>query len=486
VDAADERKGLPPPTEYVDLLEESADDLYEHAPVGYFSSLLDGTIVKANATLLSWIGRVREDVVRRMRIHDLLAPGARIYYETHYAPLLVMQGSVSEIAVELVHADGERRSVLMTSTLVRDQQGRPKLVRTTAFDASDRRRYERELLRARADAEARARAVVALEHSTEGVLLVDGGGKIALVNPRAADILSLDPADAVGRAVDEALRGWSVLATRVTVAGRDANPAAEVVPLAAGDTEERWLSVTAVDAGDAVVYTLRDVTADRKLEQLRADLVTIVSHELRTPLTGVYGAAQTLIGRYDSLADDVRKELVAVIAEQTQRLERIVDQMLLARRLDTENVTVRDDIFDASDVFDTIVQPLPTEQRQRLLVTCPSRVLVRGDLDWLRQVIANLVDNALKYSDGGIRLAVEARDLSARFTVSDDGPGIPAGERTRVFEKFYRLDPEQLTGVGGTGLGLYIARELVDRMGGRISLLPRDRGTTFVVDLPTG
>jgi signal transduction histidine kinase len=259
-----------------------------------------------------------------------------------------------------------------------------------------------------------------------------------------------------------------------------------VVPLAAGDTEERWLSVTAVDAGDAVVYTLRDVTADRKLEQLRADLVTIVSHELRTPLTGVYGAAQTLIGRYDSLTDDVRKELVAVIAEQTQRLERIVDQMLLARRLDTENVTVRDDIFDASDVFDTIVQPLPTEQRQRLLVTCPSRVLVRGDLDWLRQVIANLVDNALKYSDGGIRLAVEARDLSARFTVSDDGPGIPAGERTRVFEKFYRLDPEQLTGVGGTGLGLYIARELVDRMGGRISLLPRDRGTTFVVDLPTG
>jgi PAS domain S-box-containing protein len=472
--------------EYAGLLEESAEDLYENAPVGYFSSLLDGTIVKANATLLRWTGHSQEDVCGRMRMHDLLAPGARIYYETHYAPLLVMQGRVSEIAVELIGVDSSRLPVLLSSTLLRDEEGRPKLVRTTVFDASERRRYERELLRARADAETRAQAVVALEHSTEGVLLVDGRGRIALLNPRAAEILSIHPAAAVGRTAEEAIGGWGALAARVSVAGGDSHPAAEVILFTAEGEEERWLSVTAVGAGDAIVYTLRDVTADRKLEQLRADLVTIVSHELRTPLTGVYGAARTLLARYDSLGEDVRKELIAVVVDQTARLERIVDQMLLTRRLDSEDVVAHDDVFDASDVFDTILRSLPAEQRRRVVLTCPAGILVRGDLDWTRQVISNLVDNALKYSEADIRLGVEARELSVRFTVSDDGPGIPAAERIRVFEKFYRLDPAQIGGVGGTGLGLYIVQELVNRMGGRTGLVPRDRGTTFFVDLPAG
>jgi signal transduction histidine kinase len=106
------------------------------------------------------------------------------------------------------------------------------------------------------------------------------------------------------------------------------------------------------------------------------------------------------------------------------------------------------------------------------------------DLDRLRQVVGNLVDNALKYSAGEVRLATAARELTVRITVSDDGPGIPDSERELVFEKFFRLDPGQRSGVGGTGLGLYIARELTERMGGRIGLLPRDRGTTVFLELP--
>src|SRR5581483_257458 len=104
-----------------DLLEESVEELYEHAPAGYFSTLADGKIVKANATLLGWLGYERDDLVGRRRLHDLLPPGARIYYETHYAPLLQMQGSVSEIALELLRADGSRLPVLLNSTLVRDE-----------------------------------------------------------------------------------------------------------------------------------------------------------------------------------------------------------------------------------------------------------------------------------------------------------------------------------------------------------------------------
>ncbi len=99
-------------------------------------------------------------------------------------------------------------------------------------------------------------------------------------------------------------------------------------------------------------------------------------------------------------------------------------------------------------------------------------------------MLASLVDNALKYSTGPVHVGVASRHASVRFSVTDEGPGIPDGERERVFEKFYRLDPDQQRGVGGTGLGLYIARELVARMNGRIGLLPSERGTTVFVDLP--
>jgi len=139
----------PRPAVHEALLEESAEDLYEHAPCGYLSTLPGGLIVKVNQTFLAWTGHAREDLVGRRRFQDLLTPGGRIYHETHYAPLLQMQGAVREIAVDVVRADGSRLPMLVNSVLRRDAEGAPLLVRTTAFDATDRKRYERELLAAR-------------------------------------------------------------------------------------------------------------------------------------------------------------------------------------------------------------------------------------------------------------------------------------------------------------------------------------------------
>jgi PAS domain S-box-containing protein len=135
------------------LPEESAEELYEGAPCGYLSARPDGTILRVNQTLLGWTGYRREDLVGRKRFQDLLSPGGRIYHETHYAPLLRMQGTVREIAVEIVCADGRRLPALVNSVLHLDAQGQPRVVRTTVFDATDRKEYERELLRARQKAE---------------------------------------------------------------------------------------------------------------------------------------------------------------------------------------------------------------------------------------------------------------------------------------------------------------------------------------------
>ncbi|MFB0614702.1 PP2C family protein-serine/threonine phosphatase [Streptomyces sp. AGS-58] len=135
------------------LLEDSAEELYENAPCGYLSTLMDGTIAKINATLLDWLGLEREAVVGRMRFTDLLTVGGKLYHETHFAPLLRMQGEISGIALEIKQADGGRIPVLVSSLVKHGSTGQPLLIRTTVFDARDRRAYEQELLRGRKVAE---------------------------------------------------------------------------------------------------------------------------------------------------------------------------------------------------------------------------------------------------------------------------------------------------------------------------------------------
>ncbi|WP_078843772.1 SpoIIE family protein phosphatase [Streptomyces albus] len=135
------------------LLDSDTADLYEHAPCGFLSTLLDGTIARINTTLLEWLGHTREQLVGHRRFSDLLTVGGRLYHETHFAPLLRLHGEARGIALELKRADGSRLPVLVTSVVKTGDDGRPLLIRTTVFDARDRRAYERELLRARREAE---------------------------------------------------------------------------------------------------------------------------------------------------------------------------------------------------------------------------------------------------------------------------------------------------------------------------------------------
>ncbi|MFF9625055.1 PP2C family protein-serine/threonine phosphatase [Streptomyces griseosporeus] len=135
------------------LLEDNAEELYDSAPCGYLSTLMDGTIAKINATLLGWLGLDRAEVVGRMRFTDLLTVGGKLYHETHFAPLLRMQGEISGIALEVKRTDGARMPVLVSAAVKHGSTGEPVLIRTTLFDARDRRAYEEELLRGRKEAE---------------------------------------------------------------------------------------------------------------------------------------------------------------------------------------------------------------------------------------------------------------------------------------------------------------------------------------------
>jgi PAS domain S-box-containing protein len=338
---------------------------------------------------------------------------------------------------------------------------------------------------ARAAAERRAAAAEALELIDEGVALLDRDGIVRLWNPAATAITGVEEERIVGRRGEEVLSGWADLLDRAPIIGGP-----ETMPLEVDGTE-LWVSVSRVASPAGGVLTFRDVTGERTIEKLRSDFVSTVSHELRTPLAAIYGAAQTL-RRNDVAPDAERQEtLMRMIAVEAERLARIIDDILWTSRLESDTMHVSIETCDplpiAEGVVDSARVHLPAGVEVDLVAPA-SLPNVAADPDKVRQVLANLVDNAIKYSpDGGaIEVRVEQAPGGVRFSVQDEGLGIPAAEREHVFEKFYRLDPNLTRGVGGTGLGLYICQTLVHRMNGRIWLDSRENvGSTFAFELPT-
>jgi signal transduction histidine kinase len=254
-------------------------------------------------------------------------------------------------------------------------------------------------------------------------------------------------------------------------------------------TGERWLSISGVSLPGGTVYAFRDFTEERRVERLKSEFVSTISHELRTPLAAIYGAALTLRREEPALLAQ-REGLLDVVATESERLARIVNDILWVSRLESGTLQVAVERFDATELASAVVAAARAHLPANLtlsLETAPDVPPVEADADKVRQILTNLLDNAVKYSpDGGkISLRIDHGDAFVSFAVADQGLGVSPQEHGRIFEKFYRLDPELTRGVGGTGLGLYISRELVRHMNGRISVDSEEgTGSTFTVELP--
>lgn len=334
-------------------------------------------------------------------------------------------------------------------------------------------------------AEERASASLVVAHVADGVLLVDRLGVIRLWNPAAEQIVGLTAKDALGRRAEDIFGSKEAIAPLPE--GETTRPTTHQVDI---NGRELWLSITGVGFDDGTVYAFRDLTAERAIEKLKSDFVSTISHELRTPLAAIYGAALTLRREDVRLGEPQRSGLLEVIANESDRLARIVNDILWASRLESGGMhtTIEkcDGVAIARGVLDAARQYVPPSID--LILAAPDDAPpIAADADKARQVLTNLVDNAVKYSpDGGrVELEVTIAGPRLRFTVRDQGLGIPPAEHRRIFEKFYRLDPDLTRGVGGTGLGLYISRELLERMDGRIWVESSGRGgSTFVAELP--
>ncbi|HXV96633.1 MAG TPA: PAS domain S-box protein [Gaiellaceae bacterium] len=339
------------------------------------------------------------------------------------------------------------------------------------------------------EVEESADAARVLTYVADGVVLVDQTGTIRLWNPAAEAITGLTPDEVLGRGAGDAIAGWKALADRIPVGTAAESVQPETFPFETA-RGERWISISGVDFFGGIVYAFRDVTDARRLEELKADFVATASHELRTPLAAVYGAAQTL-RRHDFALDEAgRNRFVSLIVDESERLNRIVNEILLANQLDAGRLDLVDEPFDAGDLVQRVVESAREHGPPRIrfeTIVADGTPAVAADRDRVRQVLVNLVENAIKYSpDGGlIKVGVQPAEGTVCFYVRDEGLGIPADEQARIFEKFYRLDPEMTRGIGGTGLGLYICSELLERMDGRIWVESQEGvGSTFSFELP--
>jgi PAS domain S-box-containing protein len=350
--------------------------------------------------------------------------------------------------------------------------------------ALDRGRLYREV-------EERSDAARVLEYVADGVLLLDRNGVVRLWNPAAKAITFIDPDDVLGKTAAESIPGWKDAVDTVPVSAAPSPGYDEVLIPIGTSRGERWIAISGVRFFGGTVYAFRDLTDARQLEEIKADFIATASHELRTPLAAVYGAAQTLL-RHDFALDETgRERFVSLIADESERLGRIVNEILLANQLDAGRLDLEEEPFDGRDLVERVVDATRMHAPPSVTLTINTNgelPQVAADLDKVRQVLVNLVENAIKYSpDGGkVEVGADTHEDFVRFHVRDEGLGVAADEQERIFEKFYRADPQMTRGVGGTGLGLYICRELIDRMGGRIWVEPNEeKGSTFFFELRT-
>jgi two-component system phosphate regulon sensor histidine kinase PhoR len=330
-----------------------------------------------------------------------------------------------------------------------------------------------------------------LDGMVEGVLVVGPDQRILLGNRRLRELFGL-AAEPLGRTALEAVRNAELADLLAAAEGSDA-PLSRAIEVA--HPAHRTLRVHAVRMAPAgtsrggVVAVLHDVTELMQLEKMRRDFVANASHELRTPLAAIHGFAETLLGN-PSLSEADRRAYLDVIDRHARRLGAIVADLLELSRIESRETTFERAPIDMVKLAETLLRdwrPRIEEKQLAVSLVCERAGTAWGDAQACEQILSNLLDNAIKYTEAGgsITLRIGGDDRSLRVEVADTGVGIPERDLSRIFERFYRVDKARSRSQGGTGLGLAIVKHLVQGLGGEIQVESAlGRGSTFSFTLP--
>ena len=331
-----------------------------------------------------------------------------------------------------------------------------------------------------------------LASMSEGVIATDITGRISLINPAAAELFHLKPGEGVGefpyKVFPQSELGEIFHQTYVKGYPQER----EIIwP---GDIQ-RVLNLHLALIHDEVTEEIRgvvavigDVTKLRQLETMRKDFVANASHELKTPLTSIRGFIETLLdGAYEDR--ETSKKFLTIISQEAERLNYLVADILDISKLESGETEINKRPVNLKDLFSEIVLSVGNrlKEKQLVLEEQVGANLIWGDEDLLREVILNLLDNAIKYTPEGRRILIGSREIGdgTEVFISDNGIGIPKESLPRLFERFYRVDKGRSRAMGGTGLGLSIVKHIVERHGGTLSVESElGKGSRFGFTIP--
>lgn len=326
-----------------------------------------------------------------------------------------------------------------------------------------------------------------------GVLVIDADGKIEMFNPAVAQILLLEPT-AVGRSYQTVLKSFLLinLIDNVQEHGQAMQEEIEVfIP------KSRFIDVNILSYQDydneseekSILVLLYDISEIRRLEKVRTEFVANASHELRTPVTAIKGFAETLLS--GAMNDPVMSEkFINIIATESNRLEMTISDILELSRIEKHPTTLRKTTFDLVKVSHNMVDFLSQKLEEKSITVRfkgDAQVNYTGEQHRIEQIMTNLIDNAINYSDikSQITVTLKNRKKGVYISVADTGIGIPPHELDRIFERFYRVDRARSRNSGGTGLGLSIVRNLIQAMHGKLEVESTiGEGTEFIIYLP--
>jgi two-component system phosphate regulon sensor histidine kinase PhoR len=348
-----------------------------------------------------------------------------------------------------------------------------------------------------AESEERLRAVLA--SIAEGVLVTDPDGLIVSLNPAMERLAGWPEAEARGQTYEAAFPLLDANGERLSDDDRFLQRAISTrrvvmsrghdISLLAREGRQVPVSITAAPILDREgtlvggVDIIRDVSYEREVDELKSSLISTVSHELRTPLTMIQGFSELLLSR--ELGADQSRQALEQINTSSERLSRLINDLLTVSRLDSGRIEIRPEPVDLGAVLRETTDPFRKGREIHIDVNGVSQVL--ADRDRLVQILTNLVSNAVKYSppDAPVSVTATRQGTTAAVAVQDRGMGMTEEEVKRLFDKFYRVDRADVREIGGTGLGLYITKHLVELHGGEISVESKPGvGSTFVFTLP--
>ena len=321
-------------------------------------------------------------------------------------------------------------------------------------------------------------------HMTDGVVAYDRDGVLIHCNPAASELL--------GRSADECVYSelFEPLCPFETVMTMQRSDFVSSELTVGERTVELYFAPFSDEERGGVLVVLHAVTQQRKAEDRRREFVANVSHELRTPLTNIRSYAETIRDAGVELPRELENNFLDIVINESDRMTHIVQDLLTLSRLDNGRSEMNMARFDFGAAIDAVLRSIALEARRHgheLTHEYRDLPMIMGDRGRIEQVMLNVLGNAVKYTpDGGhIRVTAGAEGEKVWMEVADDGIGVPKEDRSRIFERFYRVDKARSRESGGTGLGLSIATEIVQRHHGTLSLVDRDGpGTTVRLELP--